>query len=331
MKKVLHIHSYSSALGAKYFNAYFLPDCKIIRNSPTPDVVFVNPAYGKYDRFIEIIKVRMKFGWTPILCIYNSEPLPIYNAHWVDYCFGLFPGYLTLALPSEGSWAPSAFNKKHPLSARAKTNFCNFVYRLAEGRNRKLRGDFCKQLMRYKKVDCPGPVLNNMPRIRKFGGKEGIQAKLDFIASYKFTIAFENTSNDYYITEKIYEPLSVGSIPIYWGCRKIEEYINPDCFINCHNYESFAEVIEKIKEIDNNPDLYQQYINAKPVLPNSLFYEAGRAMAQRVQHIAAKALARPKQTNKRINLWKTFLFIWENKNYLIPAMNYLLLKKFLDG
>jgi len=211
---------------------------------------------------------------------------------------------------------PNDFNTKHSLSTRAKTNFCNFVYSRETGFNRQIRNDFCKLLMKYKKVDCAGKVLNNTNRLRKYEEKMAhTQAKLNFISSYKFTIAFENTSNDYYISEKIFQPLMVGSIPIYWGCLKIEEYINPNAIINCHNYKSFNEVIEKVKEIDNNPDLYQQYINAKPILPSSRFYQAERELKQRVQHIAAEALERQKtlRINKWASLWKLSSFIWENK------------------
>jgi hypothetical protein len=42
--------------------------------------------------------------------------------------------------------------------------------------------------------------------------------------NYMFTIAIENTSHDHYFTEKIVNPLLYDTIPLYWGCKKIEEY-----------------------------------------------------------------------------------------------------------
>ena len=41
---------------------------------------------------------------------------------------------------------------------------------------------------------------------------------------YMFTIAIENTSHEHYFTEKIINPFFNNTIPIYWGCKKIEEY-----------------------------------------------------------------------------------------------------------
>lgn len=40
---------------------------------------------------------------------------------------------------------------------------------------------------------------------------------LSFVAKYKFTIAFENAICNDYITEKLWRPLIVGSVPIYYG------------------------------------------------------------------------------------------------------------------
>ena len=344
MKKTLHIYRYGYRYGKRnvpYFESYFLPDWDIVYNSPTPHIVF----FSSEGALSKILDARIKFGWRPLLCMRHGEAwLP--SNHLIDYSFSFAPtdskNCCTSGIPgrirnlftpdkacdpspkirNSGFSSPNDFNTKHSLSTRAKTNFCNFVYS-ATRFDRKVREDFCKLLMEYKKVDCPGAVLNNMKRIRKWQDKGAEQAKLKFISSYKFTIAFENTSTDYYITEKIFHPLMVGSIPIYWGCPKIEEYINPNAIINCHNYNSFNEVIERVKEIDNNPALYQQYINAKPILPNSRFYHTERELKQRVQHIATEALERgglPK-INKLANLWKLPCFIWQNRNALFIDFN----------
>ena len=48
--------------------------------------------------------------------------------------------------------------------------------------------------------------------------------------NYVFTIAIENTSHDHYFTEKIINPFMYHTIPLYWGCNKIEEYF-PNFYI----------------------------------------------------------------------------------------------------
>ena len=146
--------------------------------------------------------------------------------------------------------------------------FCNFIYSNAtSGEGAVLRQEFCKKLMEYKHVDCPGKILNNMtaedlsPRIGSW-----ISSKLEFLKKYKFTIAFENSSSNGYTTEKLFQPFQAFSIPIYWGNTLVTRDFNPKAFINCNDYDNdFDAIINRIKEIDNNPDLYLAMLRESPM------------------------------------------------------------------
>jgi hypothetical protein len=78
------------------------------------------------------------------------------------------------------------------------------------------------------------------------------------IAAYNFSIAYENSVIDvrvlacsrvsreapsslhcaalrpsqHYVTEKLLDPLLVGSIPLYFGTTMASEIVNAECFIN---------------------------------------------------------------------------------------------------
>ena len=54
--------------------------------------------------------------------------------------------------------------------------------------------------------------------------KSGFKTMEEMCKDYMFTIAIENTSHDHYFTEKIINPFINNTIPLYWGCKKIEEY-----------------------------------------------------------------------------------------------------------
>ena len=135
---------------------------------------------------------------------------------------------------------------------RNKTKFCNFMY---SNPNAIERIQFYHELSKYKTVDSAGKVLNNM-------GNKYIEDKMRFIDNYKFTIAFENSSHPGYSTEKLIQPLLQGSIPIYWGDTEIERDINPDCFINVHNFNTFQDAVEKVKQIDQDVRLWRKYVTA---------------------------------------------------------------------
>jgi hypothetical protein len=129
--------------------------------------------------------------------------------------------------------------------------FCNFIYSNDQA---KERIEFFHLLSQYKPVDAGGKVLNNI------GGR--VDDKRAYLTRCKFTIAFENESHPGYATEKIIEPLLMGSIPIYWGDPHIDEDFNPDCFINVNRFRSFADVIAEVRRIDQDDKLWERYVTA---------------------------------------------------------------------
>ena len=52
-------------------------------------------------------------------------------------------------------------------------------------------------------------------------------------ARYKFTLAMENYACDDYITEKLWRPLRLGSVPIVFGAPNIKVSTGPYCWFLC--------------------------------------------------------------------------------------------------
>lgn len=101
-------------------------------------------------------------------------------------------------------------------------------------------------------------MLNNM------GAR--VDDKLALVQKCKFTIAFENESENGYCTEKLIQPLLNGSIPIYWGDPSAREDFNPDCFIDVHRFNSYEEVVDHVLEVDRSDALWERYVSA-PIFP----------------------------------------------------------------
>jgi hypothetical protein len=136
----------------------------------------------------------------------------------------------------------------------ANRKFCNFV---ASNGNCKERNDFVQQLSKYKKVDCGGRWMNNIGYT--------VTDKRKFQSEYKFSIAFENDAYrpgySWYITEKLMEPMTVNSVPIYYGADKVSEDFNTNSFINCHNFKNFDDVMQHILHLDKNDNEYFKVLN----------------------------------------------------------------------
>lgn len=126
--------------------------------------------------------------------------------------------------------------------------FCDFVYSNCFADD--IRERLFKSLSEYKRVDSGGRYLNNV------GG--AIADKFDFQKRHKFSITIENGSYPGYSTEKIVEALAAGSIPIYIGDPDIANDFNENAFINGNRYSSIEEIVERVKEIDSNDELYNK-------------------------------------------------------------------------
>ena len=152
-------------------------------------------------------------------------------------------------------------------NSKANKNFCSFVATNSKGK----RVNFVPKLNEIKKVDCGGRLFNNINKNIKGRGDQ--HWKYNFLKNYRFNIAFESEIGDGYVSEKIIQPMSVNSIPIYWGTSMVKQDFNENSFIFVDDYDSEEKLIEHIVELNNDKDLYKQKIN-EPWFKNNKVPEA---------------------------------------------------------
>jgi hypothetical protein len=140
-----------------------------------------------------------------------------------------------------------------------KTKFCNFVF---SNPNAQLRNQLFYELSKYKQVDSGGRALNNIGY--------AVGDKLEFINNYKFTICFENSEYPGYTTEKLVHPKLKNSIPIYWGNPRVGDDWNTKSFINAYDFKDINSLIDYIKEVDNDDNLYENILKESHFLDDKL-------------------------------------------------------------
>lgn len=142
----------------------------------------------------------------------------------------------------------------------SKTGFCNFIYSNPNGH--KSREEIFYAINAYKRVDSLGTFLNNTGYSdgNQKSMLERVKSSIDLKSKYKFTIAFENATHRGYTSEKIFTSLEAHSIPIYWGNPEIGKIVNEKAIINCHQYENFEQVAERVKEIDSDDCVWCEMI-----------------------------------------------------------------------
>ena len=133
----------------------------------------------------------------------------------------------------------------------AKKYFCNFLYGHCSAKGE--REQLLDTIQSYRRVESAGSFMNNMPdgTIIPYSEK-----KIDFLKLCKFTIACESVSYPGFITEKIINPFYGNSIPIYYGNPLSALEFNSEAIINCHDYSSFEDVLQRVIEVDQNDELY---------------------------------------------------------------------------
>ena len=153
-----------------------------------------------------------------------------------------------------------------------RTEFCGFI---SGNGVCGARNEMFHMLSTYKKVDAAGPLFNNigyvLPR-----GHEAQKHKMEFLSKYRFNLCYENSSYPGYVTEKISHAFVAGTVPIYWGSPVVGEDFNRKAFVNRHDFETDADMIRYIIEIDNNMNLWLEIMNQPIFNPLNKYTDLNR-------------------------------------------------------
>ena len=191
--------------------------------------------------------------------------------------FAYYPEYKNLAMRNSAS-DEELLNR----------GFCSFV--VSNGnRGDPLRAEFFHRLSKYKQVSSGGRYLNNV------GGP--VADKLDFCSRFKFNIAFENSVSDGYTTEKVMQPLTVNSVPIYFGNPNVSEDFNESCMVRVRDREDVECAVEEIIRLDCDDAAYLAKCRANP-LPGVDVDLYDRKLTDFLRHIIEQPIEQAKRISR---------------------------------
>lgn len=170
-------------------------------------------------------------------------------------------------------WYPrinELMENKHHLSIekikQKKARFCDIT--VSNTNRAPIYKELFDALSKYKPVDSGGAWNNNIG--------EKVKDKLAFNEMHKFSIVCENSAHSGYTTEKIVEAFAANCIPIYWGDPSVARVFNPKAFINVSDFSSVEEVVEYVKKVDMDDELYESMLR-EPVLADSCYSKANQS------------------------------------------------------
>jgi len=143
------------------------------------------------------------------------------------------------------------------------------------------RNKWLNDLMKEMPIDSFGKCKRNKFPAQKGCNQTHYDAKLCVIKQYKFYLAFENSNDESYVTEKYWQALKAGSVPIYLGAPNIEKFdplynendsnFKSKSFIKVSDFKNAKDLASYLTKVANDENLYNSFLAWKYLQPSQYF------------------------------------------------------------
>lgn len=80
-------------------------------------------------------------------------------------------------------------------------------------------------------------------------GTENHEAKLELVGRYRFGIAVENYQGHLgYISEKVFDVMMAGAVPVYLGEERITDFLPCECFVDARDFRSHRDLLRYLRD-----------------------------------------------------------------------------------
>mmetsp|Transcript_20068 Transcript_20068/g.47864 ORF Transcript_20068/g.47864 Transcript_20068/m.47864 type:complete len:710 (-) Transcript_20068:17-2146(-) len=123
------------------------------------------------------------------------------------------------------------------------------------------RRAYVQELMRYLRVDQFGKCHRNM-QVPKSMERSGnwMATKQEALMDYQFGLAFENDVQDDYVTEKIFNVLAAGAVPIYFGTKDVHSHVPRGSFIDVRDFPKPMDLAMHVRSLQANRSKFNDYL-----------------------------------------------------------------------
>lgn len=119
-------------------------------------------------------------------------------------------------------------------------------------------------------VDSGGALRNNTSDLRVLHKNN----KRRFLEQYNFNICPENSDSPGYVTEKLFQAIQAGCIPIYWGSSQNPEpdVLNHDAILFWEQGTDNSKVIHQIQDLVEHPNRLREFMQQPRLKPHAAEY-----------------------------------------------------------
>ena len=123
-----------------------------------------------------------------------------------------------------------------------------------------------------------------------------VDDKHEAMSRYRFAICYENMILDGWITEKLFDCLYAGVVPIYLGAPDIGEAVDPNCYIDARRFADYHEMQRHLDAI-SDAEYEQMRVAGRDYLASAQFRQfspdafADRFIGDIEDHVRERGLA----------------------------------------
>lgn len=167
----------------------------------------------------------------------------------------LYDGNMTTRLDSTIPVPYATFDKFKFVRTYNKTALkaAAFIARNCKSLNQ--REDFVKELSKCIPVHSLSDCNNNM----KWPDDIPRGDKVALLKRYTFYLAAENSNSWDYVTEKVYDSLQAGAVPIYYGASNVKSFVPRNSIIHIKSIAEIKAICPLLQELLNNSTTLASY------------------------------------------------------------------------
>ncbi|KAG2486258.1 hypothetical protein HYH03_015082 [Edaphochlamys debaryana] len=118
------------------------------------------------------------------------------------------------------------------------------------------RSEIMRQVMALNDPNVPTHSWGNCDRNQQVTGNFN---KVELIHGYKFCVAMENSITKDYVTEKMWQALEAGCVPLYLGPHNVAEFLpDPNAIVDYGKLGSPAALMKELERLANNRTAYEE-------------------------------------------------------------------------
>jgi hypothetical protein len=187
-------------------------------------------------------------------------------------------------------------------ASHPKSRLVSFLgsIRHPDGGGYDVRKRVATMLLADDRVECFGYGIRELP------------GKLPGLSPFAFSVAMENTREDFYFTEKLVDCLLTETVPVYWGCPSIGEIFDVRGIVVFETPDDLRAILDEL-----TPDRYREmlpYVRANRDLALARDWASQEGLYRRAMARALEAgfdaLSPPRLRPRMVDLARRTMTLW---------------------